>query len=139
MVLISHDRHIIETCVDRLWLVHGGTVKAFDGDMDEYTDLVLGRQKAVRKVEKIVEAVAAPKIPRMSAQDLKKKTQELDIKIMKSKDQLKVLDQVLADHTIYVEEPKKAADYGKLRAKIAKQVDDLETQWLELSEAVAHG
>lgn len=139
VVLISHDRHIIETCVDRLWLVHGGTVKAFDGDMDEYTDLVLGRQKAVRKAEKVIEAVASPKMPRMSSQDLKKKTQELEIKIMKSKDQLIVLDQVLSDHTIYTEEPKKAADYGKLRAKIAKQVDELETQWLELSEAVAHG
>jgi ATP-binding cassette, subfamily F, member 3 len=42
VILIAHDRHIIETCADRLWLVSGGTVKAFDGDMDDYTRFVLG-------------------------------------------------------------------------------------------------
>jgi ABC-type multidrug transport system ATPase subunit len=39
VILISHDRHIIETCADSLWLVRDGTVKTFDGDMDEYTDI----------------------------------------------------------------------------------------------------
>ncbi|MGH6855727.1 MAG: ABC-F family ATP-binding cassette domain-containing protein, partial [Aestuariivirga sp.] len=32
IILISHERHIIETCADTLWLVHDGTVKPFDGD-----------------------------------------------------------------------------------------------------------
>ena len=46
VILISHDRHIIETCADRLWLVANGTVKPFDGDMDDYTDFILGRNAA---------------------------------------------------------------------------------------------
>ena len=134
VVLISHDRHIIETCVDRLWIVNNGTVQPFDGDMDEYTDLVLGRNKP-RKVAK-VEAIAAPVMqkPKLAAPMIKKMIQELDIKIMKAKDKLIVLDQVLADPMIYKDEPKKAADYGKLRTKFAKELETFENEWLELSE-----
>jgi ATP-binding cassette, subfamily F, member 3 len=131
VVLISHDRHIIETCVDRLWIVNNGTVQGFDGDMDEYTDLVLGKARP-RKAEK-VEAAAVQK-PRIAAPLLKKMVQELDIKIMKMKDKMIVLDQVLADPMIYKDEPKKAADYGKLRTKFAKDLEVLENEWLELSE-----
>ena len=36
VILISHDRHLIEACADRLWLVADGTVKPFDGDIDDY-------------------------------------------------------------------------------------------------------
>ena len=36
VILISHDRHLLEACVDRLWLVADGTVKPFDGDMEDY-------------------------------------------------------------------------------------------------------
>ena len=134
VVLISHDRHIIETCVDRLWIVNNGTVQPYDGDMDEYTDLVLGRNKPRKAVKVEVVAVAAPTKPKLAAPILKKMIQELDIKIMKTKDKLVVLDQVLADPMIYKDEPKKAADYGKLRTKFAKELDVFENEWLELSE-----
>jgi ATP-binding cassette, subfamily F, member 3 len=132
VVLISHDRHIIETCVDRLWIVNNGTVQGFDGDMDEYTDLVLGKARP-RKAEK-VEAVVVHR-PKIAAPQLKKMIQELDIKIMKMKDKMIVLDQVLADPMIYKDEPKKAADYGKLRTKFAKELDVMENEWLELSDS----
>src|SRR4029077_20737499 len=42
VILVSHDRHLIEACPDRLWLVSGGGVVAFDGDLDDYRRLVLG-------------------------------------------------------------------------------------------------
>ncbi len=47
VILISHDRHLIEATVDRLWLVNGGTVTTFEGDMDEYRDLIVtsGKKK----------------------------------------------------------------------------------------------
>jgi ATP-binding cassette, subfamily F, member 3 len=132
VVLISHDRHIIETCVDRLWIVNNGSVQPFDGDMDEYTDIVLGRSKP-RKTAKVEDVVVAQK-PKIAAPQLKKLIQELDIKIIKTKDKLIVLDQVLADPMIYKDEPKKASDYGKLRTKFAKELETLENEWLELSE-----
>src|SRR3954453_21719705 len=41
VILVSHDRFLIEACADRLWLVAGGSVRPFDGDMDDYRRLVL--------------------------------------------------------------------------------------------------
>ncbi len=41
VILVSHDRFLIEACADRLWLVRDGSVKTFDGDMDDYRRLVL--------------------------------------------------------------------------------------------------
>jgi len=43
VVLVSHDRHLIELAADRLWLVADGTVRPFDGDLDDYRRLVLER------------------------------------------------------------------------------------------------
>ena len=41
VVLISHDRRLIEGCVDRLLLVADGRATPYEGDMDEYKRLVL--------------------------------------------------------------------------------------------------
>jgi ATP-binding cassette, subfamily F, member 3 len=123
VILISHDRHIIETSADRLWLVAEGTVKPFEGDLEAYTDFVLGRTKAsVARVKK-----EAPKP--------KRSTTDIDGQIETLRGKIDVLDQALADHTLYADAPKKAADFAKLRAKLAVDLDLLETQWLEAQEA----
>ena len=36
VILVSHDRYLLEACADRLWLVQGGKVAPFDGDLDDY-------------------------------------------------------------------------------------------------------
>src|SRR5918996_145675 len=46
VILISHDRHLIELTADRLWLVADGRVRPFDGDIDSYRDSLLGRTRA---------------------------------------------------------------------------------------------
>ena len=43
VILISHDRYLLEACVDKLWLVGNGTVKPFEGDMEDYRRLVLAK------------------------------------------------------------------------------------------------
>ena len=42
-ILVSHDRRLLEACVDRLWLAANGTVKPFDGDLADYGRYVLGQ------------------------------------------------------------------------------------------------
>ena len=46
VILISHDRHLIEACADRLWIVRGGTVRSYDGDMDSYRTELLAERGA---------------------------------------------------------------------------------------------
>ena len=36
MILVSHDRHLIDACADRLWLVADGNVTPYEGDLDDY-------------------------------------------------------------------------------------------------------
>jgi len=44
VILISHDRHMVELTSDRLVLVDGGTAREYDGSMDDYIDFILGRK-----------------------------------------------------------------------------------------------
>ena len=51
VILISHDRHLVEASVDRLWLVAEGTVRTYDGDLDEYRRSVLDSRSSGNSVE----------------------------------------------------------------------------------------
>ena len=54
VILITHDRSLMEMVADRLWLAADGTVKPFDGDMDDYAKFVLDRAKqAIAKPSQI--------------------------------------------------------------------------------------
>jgi ATP-binding cassette subfamily F protein 3 len=46
VILITHDRSLIDLVADRLWLAADGQIKPFRGDMDDYARLVLDRAKA---------------------------------------------------------------------------------------------
>ena len=46
MLLITHDPHLVELVADQLWLVDGGTVRPYDGDMDEYRVLLAKKGRA---------------------------------------------------------------------------------------------
>ena len=48
VLLITHDPHLVELVADRLWLVDGGTIAPFEGDMEDYRALLAKRGKPVR-------------------------------------------------------------------------------------------
>ena len=140
VILISHDRHIIETSADRLWLVNDGTVKPYDGDMDDYTALVLSRARAGQRrdrTERAEPATPPPAKRRASPAQLRKAIQDAELNIEKTKEKISVLDEALSDHTIYAEEPMKAADFSRLRARLAQDLELAETRWLELHEEMS--
>ncbi len=142
VILVAHDRHIIETCADRLLLVDGGGIRNFDGDLDDYTEFVLAKRRG-GNVEKITAekpvVVALPKPPSRPAKLLQKQIQDLNAKMLKLQEKLTVLDEALADHTLYSETPQKATDYAKLRSRFADELAANENNWLELSEELSNG
>jgi ATP-binding cassette subfamily F protein 3 len=135
VILISHDRHIIETCADRLWLVANGSVKPFDGDMDDYTDFILGRTPQKREAAPAPAQVKAPP-PTIKANPaaLKKQIQEITLKMSKIQEKIDVLDRALADNQLYIADPKKASSFATLRAKLGRDLETQETAWLEAQE-----
>jgi ATP-binding cassette subfamily F protein 3 len=70
VILISHDPHLVETVTDQLWLVRGGRVAPFDGDLGNYRRLLLSErggktkgQKAGKRAEKAAELSAKAERP----------------------------------------------------------------------------
>ena len=148
VILISHDRHLIEASADRLWLVDGGTVQPFEDDLEAYTKLILSRARQARRGAKAGPALPAAQEDtsrpagktdtsasrRINLQSLRKRRDTLTTRITSLQDKIAVLDAALADTSIYTDEPKKAHDFARLRAKLAGDLDEAETSWLEVSE-----
>ena len=53
IVLVSHDRHLLRTTADSLWLVANGGVQPFDGDLDDYRDWLRQREAGVGAAEPV--------------------------------------------------------------------------------------
>ena len=126
VILISHDRHLIEATVDRLWLVNGGTVTSFEGDMDEYRDLIVssGRKKDEKPqtAEDTTSKADQRKLnaeKRASLTPLKKKINEIESLTAKLEKQIQALDTELADPALYEKTPAKAAEKAKQRGEAA--------------------
>lgn len=52
VILVSHDPHLVDSVVDRLWLVDGGTCRPYDEDLAAYRDLVVRQRKREREEAK---------------------------------------------------------------------------------------
>jgi ATP-binding cassette subfamily F protein 3 len=141
VILISHDRHLIEATVDRLWLVSNGTVKSFEGDMEEYRSLIV---QSSRKDDKDKSAPTGEQTNkadlrkanadrRAQLAPLRKKINEIESLTAKLQKQIQLLDAELADPALYEKTPAKAAEKAKLRAMAVDRLSEAEDQWLELS------
>ncbi|KAA3504755.1 MULTISPECIES: ABC-F family ATP-binding cassette domain-containing protein [Rhizobium/Agrobacterium group] len=140
VILISHDRHLIEATVDRLWLVADGTVKTFEGDMEEYRDIVVSSgKKKEDKTEATTDQASKADQRKANAEKraqlapLKKKINEIESLTAKLEKVIQALDNELADPALYEKAPAKAAQKVKERGEAAAKLSDAEEQWLMLS------
>ncbi|AHG44775.1 glycosyl transferase family 1 [Rhizobium leguminosarum bv. trifolii CB782] len=140
VILISHDRHLIEATVDRLWLVNGGTVTSFEGDIDEYRDLIVTSGKKKEEKPQLVEdATSKAEQRKLNAEKrasltpLRKKINEIESLTAKLEKQIQALDAELGDPALYEKTPAKAAEKAKQRGEAAAKLAAAEEEWLTLS------
>ncbi|MBB3526085.1 ABC-F family ATP-binding cassette domain-containing protein [Rhizobium redzepovicii] len=140
VILISHDRHLIEATVDRLWLVNDGTVTTFEGDMDEYRDLIVTSGKKKEEKPQLTEDATSKADQRKlnaerraSLTPLKKKINEIESLTAKLEKQIQALDAELANPALYEKTPAKAAEKAKQRGEAAAKLAAAEEDWLMLS------
>ncbi|MBB3919356.1 ABC-F family ATP-binding cassette domain-containing protein [Rhizobium fabae] len=140
VILISHDRHLIEATVDRLWLVNGGTVTTFEGDMDEYRDLIVTSGKKKEEKPQLAEDATSKADQRKlnaekraSLTPLRKKINEIESLTAKLEKQIQALDAELANPVLYEKTPAKAAEKAKQRGEAAAKLAAAEEDWLMLS------
>jgi ATP-binding cassette subfamily F protein 3 len=145
VILITHDRHLIEACVDRLWIVRDGTVRAYDGDVDRYRVECLaerggpdgatarkangaGRptpQEARRKAAELRAALAP----------LKKTVTRAEAEIERLSLQIATIDAALADSGLYARNAARAQALARERGELARARSQAEAAWLAASEA----
>ena len=140
VILVSHDRYLLEACADRLWLVGGGTVAPFDGDLDDYRTLVLSRarddsdgtSKAGDRPSRS-EARRAAAERRAELAPLKRRIGALETEMARLGKRIAEIDQMLADPKLYERDPARVATLAKERADAATALAAAEEQWLALS------
>jgi ATP-binding cassette subfamily F protein 3 len=140
VVLVSHDRHMIELTADRLLLVDQGTAKEFTGSLDDYVAYVLGgpskEQKAEAKANRKDDRRAAAQA-REKGQVLRKEAQVAEAELAKLTQERSAIDRALFDPA--GAEPRFAAltasELMKRRGATEKAIEAAEARWLAASEA----
>jgi ATP-binding cassette subfamily F protein 3 len=146
VILVSHDRYLVEACAERLWLVADGQVTPFAGDLDEYGALVLaergGAQAAEGKGRKAAEAprgrveirrAAAEK--RSELAPLRRRIAEAESAVKRLGQEIAGIDAALADPGLFTRDPARAAALAKGRADAVSALARAEDDWLEASAA----
>jgi ATP-binding cassette, subfamily F, member 3 len=141
VILITHDRSLMELVADRLWLAADGTVKPFDGDMNDYAKFVLDRARSAAKAPAAPAAQTAPaapssaRAPSLPVGPLKRRLEAAEQVMARETKTAAELDAILADPNLYVENPAKAADLGRRRARAQEALDRAEATWIAAAEA----
>jgi ATP-binding cassette subfamily F protein 3 len=147
VILVSHDRHMIELTADRLVLVDHGTAVEYGGSLDDYTDMILGRNGAGVGGGGAGDAPgAAPKVSRKderrAAADAREKTKTLRAAAKAAEAELARLEarRTEIDRAMFDPASATAADAKltmsalmKLRAEVQASIEAAEARWMEAS------
>jgi ATP-binding cassette subfamily F protein 3 len=143
VILVSHDRYLLEACADRLWLVAGGRVKPFDGDLADYRRNVLAERGENEPAAPKSRPQADRGESRRAAAEKRAQTAPLRQRVAKAESelallnrQLQKLDATLADGDLFTRDPARAADLSKTRARVVASIAKAEEEWLAASSAL---
>ena len=162
VMLVSHDRALLREVCDEFWLVTGGQVQPFDGDLDDYQKWLLEQSREIarraREEDRAAQeqaraasqpAAAGPAAP--SSRDERKaqaaarmKLAELTRPLKKRQQQAEqALEKAQAEHAALLEamarpdlSPAERADQGRRLKELADRIETLELEWLEIGEQI---
>jgi len=143
VLIISHDRHLIDSTCDQLWIAEGGTVHPFDDDLDTYQKMLTGSSTGKTA---IVPAAGAPppqedrKAQRQEAAarraevaPLRKSIKDAEQKISRLRNELAKVETILADPKTYDGAPERIATLGRDKARFETEINRMEESWLDMS------
>jgi ATP-binding cassette, subfamily F, member 3 len=137
VIMVSHDRYLIEACADQLWVVADHAVTSFDGDLDDYRRMVLtarGMRSSARDRnergngrDKPVRIKGEKRVP------LKQKISDAEAEIARINGIIAKIDTALALPDLFKRDPKQAAQLSKARAGAESALRRAEEEWLAAS------
>ena len=126
LVVVSHDRHLIKTVADTLWLVADGKLQVFDGDLDDYQQWLKDRAKTEQAGLK---PKSANKTPRDSLAQLRRELEQIECRIAAVAAEQTSLDAQLSG-------PDLQARLAGKRARLTRDAASLEARWMEVGTAI---
>ncbi|TEW43762.1 ABC transporter ATP-binding protein [Psychromonas algicola] len=148
MVVVSHDRHLLRTTIDDLYLVHDKKVEPFVGDLDDYHQWITDQQRSEKQIEqgevKAVSVSANRKDQkRLEAEFRKKLTPykkqltSAEKKMETYSERLSEIEEKLGDSALYEQENKKLlTDLLKEQGEVNYQLEETEMLWMEAQEQI---
>jgi ATP-binding cassette subfamily F protein 3 len=127
LVVVSHDRHLIKTVADTLWLVADGRLEAFDGDLDDYQQWLRSRAKADQAAADKPKSPA--KAPRDSLSQLRRELEQIERRIA-------AVTTELASLTAQTAERQATDQVAARSARLARDAATLEARWMEVGTAL---
>ncbi|WP_092308755.1 ATP-binding cassette domain-containing protein [Cupriavidus alkaliphilus] len=157
LILVSHDRHLLRATADQFMLVADGTIRPFDGDLDDYRDWLLQQAAAKRNAavaahqsETAADGAAtvnrkdqrraeADERQRLSAlrKPLTKELEKVEKRMAVLQAAKVEIDRFMADESSYAEANKtKLMEMLKRQGEVNGELETLEEKWLELQEQI---
>ena len=127
LVLVSHDRHLLRATTEQLLIVAGGKLRAFDGDLDDYRESLLQTRTGP----------PAPK-PKPQKQVVPRKARGVESRLKRIEEMMARLNARKSDIESQLAQPEVYRDGDKVKglkldqAYVAKELEQLESEWLEL-------
>jgi ATP-binding cassette subfamily F protein 3 len=146
MVLVSHDRHLLRTTVDELWLVADGGAQPFDGDLDDYAAWLAARRSQAKAAQPVdadkqarqqarADEEARKKAVQAQRRPLQKEAEKLEKQLAGWQAEKAELDRQLADPDFYASPDRALIEkLGKRQTELAALAETAETRWLEIQE-----
>ena len=160
IVVVSHDRHLMRNTVDQFWLVSDGAVQEYEGDLEDYERWLAERRKDDDEppkrevIEQATDNKVAAGATALTADERKarkrqeaelrqilspwrKKQGNLEARMEQLQQELAGVEQQLSDPTIYDDSAKvKLKELLAQQTGLKRELDDVEAEWLEVSETV---
>ncbi|QAV22850.1 ABC transporter ATP-binding protein [Proteus hauseri] len=155
IVVVSHDRHLLRSTTDDLYLVHDGQVEPFNGDLDDYQQWLVDQNRQETQANKSQqEKDNSTNTTNLSAQDkkeqkrkeaefrqqtqpLRKKLTTLESKMDKLSQELANIETALSDSSIYDTNRKnELSDYLSRQGVAKSALEEVEMEWMTLQETL---
>ncbi|WP_281559293.1 ATP-binding cassette domain-containing protein [Thalassomonas sp. RHCl1] len=145
IILIAHDRFLLESCVDEFYLVANNQVSDFSGDIDDYQQWLNDDKKLTGQGNKVTKENVVDKKQqrkeqaelRKKAAPLKKQADKFEKNIHQWQQSLQEVEAELADSEIYQSEHKKRlTELLKQQASLVQDIEAAEMEWMEVEEQI---
>jgi ATP-binding cassette subfamily F protein 3 len=138
VIMVSHDRYLIEACADQLWVVANHAVTNYDGDLDDYRRTVLSARGAKcapreREPERGTQADANSRRPKEKRVPVRQRISEAETEMARIGGIIEKIDAALALPDLFTRDPKQAAQLSKARASAGAALAKVEEEWLAAS------